>query len=136
MKNKIFSKDYSIAKIVCQVLDENKAEAIQLIDISSSTIADYIVIATANSTVHSKALVEKIEEAVQKAGQNIIRRDGMADGRWIVLDYGNLLIHIFTPELREFYHLEKIWNDGKNMLDISAILALPEFANSEADEKK
>ena len=72
----------------------------------------------------------------KKAGQNIIRRDGMADGRWIVLDYGNLLIHIFTPELREFYHLEKIWNDGKNMLDISAILALPEFANSEADEKK
>ena len=136
MKSKQFSKDYTLAKAVATVLDDNKAENIQLIDISSSSIADYILIATANSTVHNKALIDKIEERAEEIGHPIIRRDGIADGRWVVLDYGTLLIHIFTPELRDFYHLEKIWNDGKNALDIAGILALPEFVEAEEDSKE
>ena len=134
MKSKLFSKDYTLAKSVATILDDNIAENIQLIDISSSSIADYILIATANSTVHNKSLIEKIEEGAGKIGFSIIRRDGIADGRWVVLDYGTLLIHIFTPELREFYHLEKIWNDGKNTLDIAGIKALAEF--SEESDKE
>lgn len=133
MKAKQFSKDYSLAQAVAIVLDDNKAENIQLIDISSSSIADYIMIATANSTVHGRSLVDKIEECADRAAHPIMRRDGIADGRWIVLDYGTLLIHIFTRELREFYHLEKIWSDGKNSLDIAGIRALS-GQNDEKDE--
>lgn len=133
MKNKLFCKDYTIAKKICEVLDDNKAEDIRLIDISNSSIADYIIIATANSTVHNKALTNKIEDACEEAGQSIIRRDGMADGRWIVLDYANILIHTFTPELREFYHLEKIWNDGKNTLDFAGVQGLAEFVEEEKE---
>ncbi len=132
MKGKLFNIDYTLAKRVCEVLDDRKAENIQLIDISSSSIADYIIIATATSTTHNKALTDYVEEAVEEGlNINIIRRDGMSDGRWVVLDYGNVLIHIFTPELREFYHLEKIWTDGKNTLNFEAIKALPEFKESE-----
>jgi len=133
MKAKQFFKDYTLAKEIALVLDDNKAENVQLIDISSSSIADYILIATANSTVHNKALIDKIGARAEELGHPIIRRDGISDGRWIVLDYGTLLIHIFTPELREFYHLEKIWSDGKNALDIVGIRALGEFV---AEEKK
>lgn len=136
MKTKLFSKDYTLAKKICEVLDDNKADKTLLIDISSSTIADYIIISTANSTIHNKALIDKIEKACDELGQSVIRRDGMADGRWVVLDYGNILIHIFTPELREFYHLEKIWNDGKNTLDYAAIKNLPEFVEQEEEEKE
>lgn len=134
MKTRQFAKDYSLAKAIARVLDDNKAEDVQLIDISTSSIADYILIATANSTVHNKALTDKIEECADGLAHPIIRRDGIADGRWIVLDYGMLLIHIFTPELREFYHLEKIWNDGKNTLDIAGILALPDQIADEGNE--
>ena len=126
MKVKQFEKDYNLAVSVCNVLDDNKAEDIQLIDVSYlSNIADYFIIATANSTVHNKALVDKIEQACEELGSKVIRRDGISDGRWLVLDYGTLLIHIFTPELRDFYHLEKIWNDGKNVLNMEAIKKLP-----------
>ncbi len=134
MKAKQFFRDYTLAKEIALVLDDNKAENIQLIDINSSSIADYILIATANSTVHNKALTDKIEARAEEVGRSIIRRDGIADGRWIVLDYGTLLIHIFTPELREFYHLEKIWNDGKNSLDIAGIKALGDFVETEKKE--
>ncbi len=134
MKAKQFFKDYTLAKEIALVLDDNKAENIQLIDINSSSIADYILIATANSTVHNKALIDKIEARAEEIGRPIIRRDGIADGRWIVLDYGTLLIHIFTPELRDFYHLEKIWTDGKNSLDIAGIKGLGDFVETEEKE--
>lgn len=108
----------------------------RLIDISNSTIADYIVIATANSTVHNKALIDKVETACEAEGQAVLRRDGVADGRWIVLDCGNFLLHTFTPELREFYHLEKIWSDGKNTLDFAGVNNLPEFVPAEAEKEE
>lgn len=127
MKAKTFEKDYTLAVAICNTLDDNKAENIALIDISNQTdIADYFIIATANSTVHNKSLVDKIEETCENLGQKVIRRDGISDGRWMVLDYGTLIIHLFTPELREFYHLEKIWNDGKNTLNIQGIKKLAE----------
>ena len=127
MKNKQFQKDYSMAVKACEVLDDNKAEDVSLIDVSyMSNLADYFIIATANSTVHNKALVDKIEQAIEEMGQKVIRRDGLSEGRWTVLDYGNLIIHVFTQELREFYHLEKIWNDGKNVLNMQGVVKLKE----------
>ena len=133
MKNKSFEKDYTFAKGICKILEDNKAENINLIDISYiSNLGDYFIIATANSTVHNKALVDKIEEEGEKLGSKVLRRDGIADGRWMVLDFGALIIHLFTPELRDFYHLEKIWNDGKNILNIAGINKLPEYKEPEA----
>lgn len=127
MKAKQFSNDYSLAVKASVELDENKAENVTLIDVSYlSNIADYFVIATANSTVHARALEGKVEEVLEAAGHKVIRRDGTGDNRWIVLDFGTLIVHIFTAEIREYYHIEKLWSDGKNTLNIVGIKKLAE----------
>ncbi len=127
MKTKTFSKDYTLAIKACEIFEENKAEGVTLIDVSYlSNIADYFVIATANSNVHAKALTQKVEEEMEKCGQRVIRRDGVGDGRWLVLDFGSLIVHIFTADMREFYHLEKLWSDGKNTLNSIGIKKLIE----------
>lgn len=125
MKTKAFSKDYTLAVKACELFEENKAEGVTLIDVSYlSNITDYFVIATANSTVHAKSLVDKVEEEMEKNGHRVIRRDGVSDGRWLVLDFGEFIVHIFTADMREFYHLEKLWSDGKNTLNSIGIKKL------------
>ena len=141
MKPKQFSKDYSLATTVCKIFDENKAENVLLIDVSYiSNIADYFVIATANSTVHARALADKVEEGLNSAGEKVLRRDGATeksgDSRWLVLDFGTVIVHIFTPEIREFYHLEKMWNDGKNTLNMAGVNKLIEQASSKKNAEK
>lgn len=127
MKTKTFSKDYTLAVKACELFEDNKAESVMLIDVSYlSNIADYFVIATANSNVHAKALTDKLEEEMEKQGQKVIRRDGVGDGRWLVLDFGTFIVHIFTADMREYYHLEKLWSDGKNTLNSVGIKKLAE----------
>lgn len=134
MKTKAFIKDYSLAVKACELFDENKAEGVTLIDVSyMSNITDYFVIATANSNVHAKSLVDKVEEELEKYGQKVIRRDGIGDGRWLVLDFGTLIVHIFTADMREFYHLEKLWSDGKNTLNMVGIKKLIEQSKQEQE---
>lgn len=100
---------YSIAK----VLDEKKGEDIQILDIADATvIAESFVIASASNTTQVKALAGEVEEKIE---EQPIRQEGYDAGRWVVLDYGDVLVHIFLREEREFYHLERLWNDGKNM---------------------
>ncbi len=133
---KQFSKDYTLAVSACEVFEENKAENIMLIDVSYlSNIADYFVIATANSTTHAKALYEKIEDALEAQGQKVYRRDGLNDGRWMVLDFGALIVHIFTAEIREFYHIEKLWSDGKNALNMIGVRKMLEQAKANEIKK-
>ena len=127
MKVKQFSNDTTLAIKASEILDENKAENIALIDVSYlSNIADYFIIATANSTVHARALEGHIEDALEEIDAKVIRRDGTGDNRWIVLDFGSLIVHILTAEMREFYNIEKLWSDGKNTLNLVGIRKLAE----------
>ena len=66
----------------------------------------------------------------------VLRRDGVGDGRWVVLDYGIIVVHIFTADLREYYHIEKLWIDGKNAMNMQAIEKLKEKFNKEAEVAK
>jgi len=117
MKEEFFDKDFSLAVEVCEICDGNKAENIKIIDVSRKTsLTDYFVIMTANSNVHAKALMDHIEEELEKKEIRVIRRE-IGDGRWYVLDYGSFIVHILTPDLREHYQLEKLWSEGKNTLD-------------------
>ena len=132
-------KEYQdLAFKICDILDSNKGENILLIDVSKMTsVADYFVLVTATSKPHTKALMEKVEEELEKQDIRIIRRDGVGDGRWIVMDYGNIVIHIFTAELREFYHIEKIWTIGKNTMTLGDIQKVREReAKSKLDAAK
>ena len=127
MVNKNVSEYKDNALCICDIMDEHKGENILLIDVAGiSSVTDYFVLVTATSKPHAQALMEKIEEAMEKNGLRIMRRDGVGDGRWIVVDFGSIVVHIFTQELREFYHLEKLWVNGKNTMTMQDIQKLRE----------
>lgn len=103
-------------KRICEILSKKKADNICIIDISSqSVIADYFVICDAASTPQTKTLCEAVEEEMEKDGIMATRKEGIKDGRWIVLDYTDVIVHIFLKEEREFYNIEKLWTNGTNM---------------------
>ena len=105
--------DILVNKIV-EVLDDKKARDISMIDIKSvSTLADYFVIASGTSTTHIKALADELDERLQKdEGLKYRHREGYNNARWILLDYGEVVVHIFHEEDRSFYNLERLWQDG------------------------
>lgn len=83
------------------------------IDISGKTIiADKFVIVTGRSKVQTRAIADSIAEKIKDAGMRVGRIEGHADGNWILLDLGNVVVHVFTPEQRAFYNLERLWADA------------------------
>ncbi len=101
---------------ICKILSSHKAEDIVAIDVREKTeVTDYYVIAGGRSMTHTRALIELLEAELDKEGVAPIRRDGVREGRWAVLDYGDVIVHIFNDESRLFYHLESLWGDGDNV---------------------
>ena len=100
-----------IADFIREELDKRKAQDILVLDVKEKTsIADYFVIASGRSTTQVVALAEHVEEETEKQlGVSVKRREGVAEGRWAVLDYGDVIVHIFNDETRLFYHLERLW---------------------------
>lgn len=83
------------------------------IDISGKTIlADRFVIITGRSKVQTRAIADAIAEKVKEAGMRVGRTEGYSDGNWILLDLGNIVVHVFTPEQRAFYNLERLWAEA------------------------
>jgi ribosome-associated protein len=110
-----------MAKIAYNALDEKKGEDIKIIDISGvSVLADYFIIANGNNESQVKALVDHVEECLYQAGYQIKQREGYGTGNWVLLDFGDIIVHIFDKENRLFYDLERIWRDGKNV-DLEAL---------------
>ena len=108
------SKEF--AKQVCQTLQDHKAEDIVMIDLKGKTeVADFYVVASGRSMTHTRALIDHVEDEMDKLGVAPVRREGVREGRWAVLDYGDVLVHIFNDETRLFYHLEKLWGDDSNI---------------------
>lgn len=109
-----------LEKIV-SVLDEKKAEDIVAIETAGITIvADYFVVASATSNPHVKALADDIEDELAKLGVFTSHIEGRATG-WILLDYNDVIVHIFLNENREYYNLERLWADAKQV-DISHLI--------------
>ena len=91
---------------------EKKGEDLIAIDVSELTIlADTFVIVTGRSKIQTRAIADAIEEAVKAGGGAIARVEGYADGSWILIDLGTVIVHVFTPEQREFYNLERLWSE-------------------------
>ena len=107
-----------MARIAYNALSDKKGEDIKIIDITGiSVLADYFIIANGNSDSQVNALVDNVEEELHKAGYPLKQREGQASGSWVLLDFGDIIVHVFDRENRLFYDLERIWKDGK---DISA----------------
>lgn len=103
-----------MVKIAYQALDDKKAEDIQIINISGiSVLADYFVIANGSNESQVRALVDNVEEELLKAGYTLQQREGSGLGSWVLLDFGDIIVHVFDRENRSFYDLERIWRDGK-----------------------
>ena len=97
-----------MARLAYQALDDKKGEDIQVIDISQvSVLADYFIIANGNSESQVRALVDNVEEELSKAGYG--------SGNWVLMDFGEIIVHVFDKENRLFYDLERIWRDGKHV---------------------
>ncbi len=103
---------------ICKLLNAKKAKNIVYIDVSKkSSVCDYFVICNATSTTAVKALSEHLEETFEKQyGFTPLRRDGVKDGQWSVLDYGDVVAHVFLTDAREFYRLEHLWEEEDNRI--------------------
>jgi ribosome-associated protein len=105
-----------MAQIAYKAMDEKKAEDIRIIEIGGiSSIADYFIIANGTNAPQVQALVDAVEESLSKAGYEPKRIEGVRSSSWILLDYGDIVIHVFSKEDRLFYDLERIWRDGKSL---------------------
>ena len=112
-----------LAIIAAKALDEKKGKEIAAIEVTEqTTLADYFVIATGTSNTQINALCGAVEKAMdEQGGEKPLRREGYRDGTWVLLDYGCVVVHVFSAEAREFYSLERLWHDGKHM-DLSGVL--------------
>ena len=105
-----------MVKIAYHALSDKKCEDIKIIDITGiSVLADYFIIANGNSDSQVNALVDNVEEELHKAGYTLRQREGQASGSWVLLDFGDIIVHVFDKENRLFYDLERIWKDGKDV---------------------
>lgn len=103
-----------LVKIAIDALEDKKAEEIHIIDISEiSTLADYFIIANGTNRSQIQALADNVEEALGKAGLPLKQTEGYDAANWILMDYRDIIVHIFDKENRLFYDLDRIWRDGK-----------------------
>ncbi len=106
-----------LALEICKNLSERKAEDIVYMDVESkTTLCSYFVIASASNSTLVKALAEHLEEKMEKNFElSPSRTEGKQEGRWAVIDYGDVIVHIFLDECRLFYHLERLWEEGSKI---------------------
>ena len=107
----------TLALEVAKLLRDKRAEELLVLDIEHLTVlASYMVVCSGRSTIQVKAMADELEEKLPE--HQPIRREGYAEGRWIVLDYGSVLVHIFHEQEREYYHMERLWMDGTNQVEV------------------
>ena len=108
-----------MVELIERTLDEKKAQDIVVLDVAKQTvIAEAMVIASGRSVIQVKSLAQEVEEKMAEAGHELRRRDGQQEGRWVILDYANVLVHVFHQEERAFYNLERLWDQSG--LEVSA----------------
>ncbi len=110
------------AKLAAKAIDSKKGADIRVIKVDGvSVIADYFVIATGFSSTQVKALADEVEFRLKEAGETVSHIEGHKNDTWILLDYVDVIVHVFSDEAREYYDLDKMWADGENV-DISDVL--------------
>lgn len=113
---------YEQSILTAKAISSKKGLNIKLIEIGDiSSLADYMVIATGTSSTHVKAIADEVEYQLDEAGISASHIEGYRSNSWILLDYVDVIVHIFSDEAREFYDLERLWQDGKE-IDISDIV--------------
>lgn len=103
----------SVMKEAVRILEDKKAVDIEVIDINKLTsLADYFIICSGTSSTHIKAMADELEKGMELAGNKCLRKEGYESAKWILIDFGDVIVHIFQQDYREFYDIERIWSDG------------------------
>ena len=101
------------AKKIAQLIIDKNGEDVLLLDLRRiSPVADYFVLATAQSTIHCQAISDELAEKLKKEGYRVHHVEGYNQAQWILLDFLDIVVHIFLPEVRTFYGLERLWGDA------------------------
>ncbi|WP_455615265.1 ribosome silencing factor [Eisenbergiella sp.] len=110
------TRSKEMTRLAITALEDKKAEDISIIDISEvSVLADYFLIASGSNRSQIQALTDSVEEKLGRAGYNPKQIEGYDTANWILMDYGDIIVHVFDRENRLFYDLERIWRDGKRI---------------------
>ena len=116
MPEQTYLSPEQIAAIAARALDEKKARDIRVLHTAEQTVlADYFVICNGSSSTHIKALVDEVDRQLSEAGEPPVRREGMRSDIWVLMDFGSVIVHIFTDEARKFYNLERLWSDSEEV---------------------
>ena len=103
-----------IAAIAARALEEKKARNVTILKTAEQTVlADYFVICNGTSSTHIKALVDEVDKQLSEAGEPPIRREGLRSDIWVLMDFGCVIVHVFTDEARKLYNLERLWSDAE-----------------------
>jgi ribosome-associated protein len=104
------------ARACARIADDNRGQNILLLDLQQATsLVDYFVIVTATSRRLSHAIAEEIDKQMKQRGELKLGLEGSEEGRWVLIDYGDFVVHIFSPEARNYYALEEIWGDAQHV---------------------
>lgn len=105
-----------VAGIAARALEDKKARDVKILKTAEQTvIADYFVICNGTSSTHIKALVDEVDRKLSEAGEPPIRREGLRSDIWVLMDFGSVIVHVFTDEARKFYNLERLWSDSEEV---------------------
>lgn len=118
-------------EIIIKALDSKRGEDIRAIKITDLTIlADYFVIVNGTSNTHTRTLADEIEYQLSEKKEEPLRREADTGNTWIILDYGDIIVHVFYKEARNFYQLERLWADGEQ-IDINPLLVKESTSENE-----
>ena len=119
-----------ITAVAYRALEDKKAKDVKILKTAEHTVlADYFVICNGSSSTHIKALVDEVDKQLSEAGEPPIRREGLRSDIWVLMDFGSVIVHVFTDEARKFYNLERLWSDSE-LVD-PATLPMPELKKEE-----
>jgi ribosome-associated protein len=112
----LLEKIQDLVKLIAGACEDEKAIDVTVLNVHELTVlVDYFVIASGRSIIQVKSIVEHVEDVLEAVEVVPLRRAGHAEGKWVVLDYGSIMVHVFRQEEREYYNLENLWGDAQVM---------------------
>ncbi len=119
------------AKIAVKALEDKKAGNIEVLDVSQQTsLGDYFIVASCQSTVQVRACADEVEEQLENEGIVVSHKEGYSTGSWVLMDYNDVIVHVMQNEVREFYGIERLWDDAG-----TAVKTARESSEDENDEE-
>lgn len=104
------------AQAAVKALDDKKASQIELLDVKEQTsLAEYFVVASCQSSVQVRACADEVDEQLEAMGEAVRHKEGYSTGSWVLMDFGDVIVHVMQQEMREFYGLERLWDEAGNL---------------------